>query len=71
MEAAIEEVRNMPRDVATRWNSTFEILNFALEYHDAIDTLTSDRVANVRMLELDDEEWVLATQLRDVLKVRP
>lgn len=62
-------VRNMPRDVATRWNSTFTMLDFALKYREAVDQMTSDRMADLRALELDDEEWALAEQLRDVLKV--
>ena len=62
-------VRTMPRDVSTRWNSTFTMLNFALEYRSAIDSLTGDHAADIRKLEVDDEEWELLKQLRDVLKV--
>lgn len=62
-------VRTMPRDVATRWNSTFVMLNFALEYRRAVDGMTGDRSLDLRQLELDDEEWELARELRDVLKV--
>ncbi|KAH7919571.1 hypothetical protein BV22DRAFT_1022769, partial [Leucogyrophana mollusca] len=46
-EALLEElemsVRLMPRDMATRWNSTFDMLDFALEYRGALDKIT-DRV---------------------------
>ena len=59
----------MPRDVATHWNSTFVVLNFALEYREAIDKFTGDRAMDIRNLELDEEEWELVKQLRDVLKV--
>lgn len=45
------------------------MLSFALEYREAIDRLTADRVADIRKLEVDDEEWELLKQLRDVLKV--
>ncbi|KAF8226257.1 hypothetical protein L208DRAFT_1014983, partial [Tricholoma matsutake] len=30
----------IPRDVTTHWNSTYDMLNFALEYQKAIDILT-------------------------------
>lgn len=63
-------IRIMPRDVATRWNSTFILLRFALEYRDAIDRFTADKTNEVREYELDEEEWEIAGQLRDVLKVR-
>ncbi|KAG1729541.1 hypothetical protein EDD22DRAFT_788839 [Suillus occidentalis] len=31
--------RIMPRDVSTRWNSTFDMLTFALEYQQVIDVI--------------------------------
>ena len=63
-------IRVMPRDVATRWNSTFILLRFALEYREAIDQFTADKGNEVREYELDQDEWEIAGQLRDVLKVR-
>ncbi|KAF5324122.1 hypothetical protein D9619_011280 [Psilocybe cf. subviscida] len=62
-------VRNMPRDVLTRWNSTFEMLEFAITYRGAIDAMTSERSLNLRKYELDDNEWLIATKLRDTLKI--
>ncbi|KIM36851.1 hypothetical protein M413DRAFT_56205, partial [Hebeloma cylindrosporum] len=35
--------RMMPRDVRTRWNSTFDMLNFAVEHISPINTITGDR----------------------------
>ena len=35
--------RIIPCDVATRWNSTYDMLAFAFEYRKAIDALTADR----------------------------
>lgn len=61
-------IRMMPRDVATRWNSTYDMLLFALEYREAIDEITGDR--DMRKYELDEEEWELVQQLCDVLGVR-
>lgn len=60
----------MPRDVATRWNSTFDMLDFAVEHIDALNTITGDREMKLRRYELSEEDWTIATQLRDVLKVR-
>ena len=37
------EVRMMPRDVATRGNSTYDMLKFAFTYCEAIKKLTNDR----------------------------
>ena len=59
----------MPRDVATRWNSTFDMLDFAVDYNSAINAITANRNMKMRALELDADEWVIATQLRNTLKV--
>ena len=59
----------IPRDVTTRWNSTYDMLNFALEYRKAIDVLTGDRQNQLRNYELSEREWTIAKQLCDVLKV--
>ncbi|KAG0708537.1 hypothetical protein DFH29DRAFT_794768, partial [Suillus ampliporus] len=60
--------RVMPRDVATRWNSTFDMLTFALKYHKAIDMICADKNMDLRDYELSEKEWELAQQLHDVLK---
>ena len=60
----------MPRDVTTRWNSTFDMLDFAVEHITAIDAITSDRDMKLRQYELSKDEWDVARQLWDVLKVR-
>ncbi len=61
--------RVLPRDVRTRWNSTFRMLDAALEYKKAIVRMTGDLDMGFRELELTREEWEIATHLRDVLKV--
>ena len=60
----------MPRDVRTRWNSTYNMLEFAVRYRVAINEITSSKKANLHWYELDGEEWRVAEQLCAALKVR-
>jgi len=57
----------MPCDVTTCWNSTYNMLVFALKYREAIDEISGDR--DMRKYELSEEEWELVQQLCDVLGV--
>jgi hypothetical protein len=59
----------MPRDVTTRWNSTFDMLDFAVEHTEAIDNITGDRDMKLRQYELSEDDWDMARKLRNVLKV--
>ena len=54
------EERMMPRDVAMHWNSTYDMLKFALDYHPALDLITGDHNMKLRQYELDLEEWGIA-----------
>ena len=64
------EERLMPQDVRTHWNSTFKMLEFAMRHRKLLDLLCADRANGLRDLKLKPEEWKIAGQLRDVLKVR-
>ncbi|GBE85227.1 hypothetical protein SCP_0704130 [Sparassis crispa] len=45
------------------------MLQFALKYWKAIDKMTEDRSKELQKYELSDEEWEIAEQLRDILKI--
>jgi hypothetical protein len=60
----------MPRDVATRWNSTYEMLDFAHKYRQAYNDITANRNMNMRTYELSNEDWKIVKDLAAVLKVR-
>ncbi|KAG1840505.1 hypothetical protein DFJ58DRAFT_667157, partial [Suillus subalutaceus] len=70
-KALLEElelkVRVMPRDILTRWNSTFDMLDFAIEYQQALDIFTGDRKLGLHKFELSEKVWKIATQLHDTL----
>jgi hypothetical protein len=59
----------MPRDVRTRWNSTFIMLDFALNHQEAISRFTGNINNNLRKYELDANDWAMVKELRAVLKV--
>jgi hypothetical protein len=61
--------RMMPHDVATRWNLTYDMLDFAIQFHPAIDSMTELHNLDLCKLELVQEEWEIVTSLRDVLRV--
>jgi len=59
----------LPRDVKTRWNSTYNLLRAAYEYRKAIDMLTSNREMDLRKQELSSDEFEVTKELRDVMRV--
>jgi hypothetical protein len=62
--------RMMPRDVTTRWNSTYEMLSFAYLYRNAYNEITANREMDMRKFELSKKEWKIVNDLAEVLKVR-
>ena len=59
----------MPHDVRTRWNLTLDMLDFAVKHISAINTITSDHDMKLRQYKLSEDDWDMACQLHDVLKV--
>ena len=56
-------------DVSMRWDSTHDMLMFAVEHKKQLSELTSDLKNNLWAYELLQEEWWLAEELGDTLKV--
>jgi hypothetical protein len=61
--------RVMPRDVSTRWNSTYDMLDFALQHKEPLTRMTGAVENGLRQYEMTKREWMLADQLKEVLKV--
>ncbi|KAF8808862.1 hypothetical protein BYT27DRAFT_7095431 [Phlegmacium glaucopus] len=59
----------MPHDVTACWNSTYDMLEFALSYCTALDNATSDHEMKLRQFKLSEEDWGIAAHLHDALKV--
>jgi len=49
----------MPWDVATQWNSTFDMLEFVLLYHKPLDKLTGMWEMKLQLYELSEIEWTI------------
>ncbi|KAH9952522.1 hypothetical protein BGW80DRAFT_1194779, partial [Lactifluus volemus] len=58
----------MPRDVSTRWNSTYNMLKFASSYQDPINQMTDSRSLKLSYCMVTESEWELVKELRDILK---
>ena len=63
------ELKLIPRDVTTRWNSTYNMLCFVLEHRKAIDNYTGNRQNDLRGFELTVKEWGVVKQLCEILEV--
>jgi hypothetical protein len=50
-------------------SSTYDMLCFAIKYRKAIDEIASECKNNLRQFEMLEEEWAIAEELRDILKV--
>ena len=46
------------------------MLCFSITYRKAIEAMTSERKNDLRQFELEEEEWAIAEELGNTLKVR-
>jgi hypothetical protein len=53
-----------------RWNSTYDMLRFAVKYRIVIDSITADKSLKLRKFELDNDDWKILHDLVSVLEVR-
>ena len=61
-----KRARRFSRDVPTRWNSTYELLNQSFEYKDLLCAFIS---TNIPQLELLPQHWNICQRILDCLKV--
>ncbi|KAL1657570.1 hypothetical protein GGF50DRAFT_68733, partial [Schizophyllum commune] len=62
----------IPRDVSTRWNSTYDMLDYVVEHAKPLKAYLGDEehTFDLDVFALSSQEWRCAKQLRKVLKVR-
>jgi hypothetical protein len=58
-------------DIQTHWNTTYDMLDFAYRYKDAINQITDRHDIKLRDYEIELQEWDIIKQLWDVLGVCP
>jgi|SRR6266852_4144276 len=61
--------RVIPHDVRTRWNATYDMLDYAYKYRKAINKITDIWDMKLQQYEIDGHEWKIIWQLHDLLKV--
>ncbi|KAE9397324.1 hypothetical protein BT96DRAFT_823480, partial [Gymnopus androsaceus JB14] len=60
--------KRLPRDVRTRWNLTFDMINIALKYKTALTSFISDPDNGLTRFALSSTEWAILENVRDVLQ---
>lgn len=51
------------------WNSTYDMLEFALHYCATLDTMTDDRDMKLHQFELSKKDWDMAAELCKALRI--
>ena len=65
------KMKLIPRDVVTHWNSTHDMMEFALKYRKPIDSIMADKSLSLRRYELDNDDWKVIEDLVAMLHVSP
>ena len=52
-------------DVSTRWNSTYNMLGFAIQYQWAIEHITFDWRNDLQEFKLLEDKWEMVEELHD------
>jgi len=61
--------RALARRVPTRWNSDFDCLDAHIFFRDVIQAMTGVHSNKLTAYRLNDEQWELADEILEVLKV--
>ena len=61
--------RQIPWDVSTHWNSSFDMVNFVVDYRIPVDAMVNKQKLGLGNYALDKHEWKVLGQLWDVLAV--
>ena len=59
----------IPRDVRTRWNATYDMLDEAYALKAAVNRITEMRDMKLCQYKIEAHEWEIVRQLHDLLKV--
>ncbi|KAE9385741.1 hypothetical protein BT96DRAFT_1088738, partial [Gymnopus androsaceus JB14] len=60
--------KQIPRDVRTWWNSTFDMINKAVQYRTPLNSFINDSDNGLTAFALSTTEWMILESLRDVLQ---
>jgi len=56
-------------DVVTQWNSTYDMMQFALKYQQPIDSIMVNKELKLRKYKLNNDDWRIIEDLVAVFKV--
>jgi hypothetical protein len=69
LEALSLDTQVMPHDVHTRWNATYDMLDFTYQYKQVINKITDICKMKLHEYKIEAHEWEVVQQLQDLLKV--